>query len=438
MAHALVRGACTYAVILAIVLPSALAAQAAGSVRGRVTSTADGDPLTNVSVSVKGTRIRAVTDGSGEYKLEGVPEGQQVFEFRWLGYHTRDVEVSVTGSDVQTIDIALDPQPVRLSDIVVSGPSRVPERVVDAPAAIAVVRPEVVRDMAITGQAAHALEQLPGVDVVQSGLADFNVNARGFNTLLARRVLVLQDGRDIAGAFLGSPAWFALGSTLDDGATIEMVRGPSSALYGANAFNGVVNITTPSAREVVGTRVLVAGGGLATLQGTIRHGGVLGGGRFGYKINAGYTRSDNRNLARTRADGSDLRSEYAGATGDPVPDVVEVLPLFGQTLDPDTRASVGDPDPFTSGYASGRFDFYRQDGSVITAEGGVDVGDKEVVLGQSGRIQLEEVKRPWGRVAWAAERFYLMAYYQADDLWGPALNSGANVINRSRTLQPSY
>ena len=85
-----------------------------------------------------------------------------------------------------------------------------------------------------------ALQSVPGVDVVQSGVNDFNVNARGFNSSLNRRVLVLQDGRDLAIAFLGSQEWNGMTQPLEDLGKVEMVRGPGSALYGANAFSGVV------------------------------------------------------------------------------------------------------------------------------------------------------------------------------------------------------
>ena len=153
-----------------------------------------------------------------------------------------------------TADAGLEAVTISLSEIVVEGASRAPERIVEAPAAISVVPPEVLQNVSITGQAPVALQSVPGVDVVQSGVNDFNVNARGFNSSLNRRVLVLQDGRDLAIAFLGSQEWNGMTQPLEDLGKVEMVRGPGSALYGANAFSGVVNITTPTAREVIGTK----------------------------------------------------------------------------------------------------------------------------------------------------------------------------------------
>src|SRR5947207_1955158 len=145
--------------------------------------------------------------------------------------------------------------PGAFGELTVTGASKVPERAVEAPAAFTVVEPRVLQATGITGQAPLALREVPGVDISQSGMNDFNVNARGFNSSLTRRVLVLQDGRDLAIAFLGSQEWNALAVPTDEYSKMELVRGPGSALYGANAFFGVPNITTPSARGVADTRI---------------------------------------------------------------------------------------------------------------------------------------------------------------------------------------
>ena len=117
------------------------------------------------------------------------------------------MQVVVEPNGTVTADAALEAVVVSLGEIVVEGASRGPERIVEAPAAISVVPPEVLQSVAVTGQAPMALQSVPGVDIVQSGVNDFNVNARGFNSTLNRRVLTLQDGRDLAIAFLGSQEW---------------------------------------------------------------------------------------------------------------------------------------------------------------------------------------------------------------------------------------
>ena len=115
--------------------------------------------------------------------------------------------VTVTVGAPATADAVLDPQPIELGAVVVEGVSRAPDRMIDAPAAVDVVRPAPGEPVSITGQVPLALARVPGLDVAQSSATDFNVNARGFNTLGSRKMLVLQDGRDLAIGLVGSQIW---------------------------------------------------------------------------------------------------------------------------------------------------------------------------------------------------------------------------------------
>ena len=294
-----------YRLLLALPLslaPIAIAsAQDVGTVTGTVTRAADGAALSSVSVFVEGTGVSTVTNTDGRYTLRRVPAGPQTIVFRWLGYAPTNVQVVVEPNGTVTADAALEAVVVSLGEIVVEGASRGPERIVEAPAAISVVPPEVLQNVAVTGQAPMALQSVPGVDIVQSGVNDFNVNARGFNSTLNRRVLTLQDGRDLAIAFLGSQEWNGLTQPLDELGKVEMVRGPGSALYGANAFSGVINITTPEAREVLGNKFTIAGGELESFRADGRHASLLADGRIGLRLNGGYNQSDTWSRSRTLA-----------------------------------------------------------------------------------------------------------------------------------------
>lgn len=416
--------------------PPMLQAQETGTVEGAVTQAGDATPLRGVIVSIQGTGLTAVTDRDGRFALARVPTGPQIVLARWLGYRPQQASVTVTPNATVTVELTLEQQPIALSEIVVEGVSRAPERVVEAPAAVSVVSPEVARAFSVTGQAPLAVAKLPGADVVQSGVNDFNVNARGFNSSLNRRVLVLQDGRDVALAFLGSQEWGALAIPLEDLARIEMVRGPGSALYGANAFSGVLNITTPTAREVVGTKVTLAGGELSTFKGDLRHAGVSSDARFGYKFNLGYYRSDTWTRSRTTGDSLDWRREYASASDDPAPKAIEAVPLAGQSLNPTTRAAEGDANDIQNLYGSGRFDYYADDGSVFSLEGGAARVENDVFVTGIGRVQVNKALRPWARAEWAAPRFNVMAWWSGRNTLDPqvALASGADLEETSHII----
>ena len=159
------------------------------------------------------------------------------------------------------------------------------QKITEAPAAVTVITSE---DIAETGATtvADVFRRVPGMDFAQLGARDFNLNARGFNGSLSRRLLVLVDGRSVYLDLMGFTMWDALQIGLDDISRIEVVRGPGSALYGANASSGVVNIITKSPSEIGGTRATLGYGEGKTVSVGALHGEKIG--RFGYKVSASY------------------------------------------------------------------------------------------------------------------------------------------------------
>ena len=432
----LTRVLCTLALL--ILFPAASHAQGTGTVRGKVTRLDGGSPVSGVSVSVRGGGAAAVTGPDGTYKLDRVETGQRTIVFRWPGYQAQEAQVTVTAGGTATADAALRMQPVLLSEVVVSTASRTPERVVEAPAAVSMVDIPAVQAANMTGQVPRALASVPGVDIVQNGITDYNVNARGFNTTLNRRVLVLQDGRDLAVAFLGAQEWGANVGGMEDASRVELVRGPGSALYGANAYSGVLAITTPTAREARGTKVSLTGGELSTFRGDLLHAGVLSQGRFGYKITGGYSRSDTWSRSRTNV--GDLAGEYSPVKNvrvNPGPtDGLEVRPLNGQTKTGFPAEATGTRDPIQDMYGTGRLDYYATNGAVTTAEGGIAQVQNELFVTGIGRVQVTKAIRPWARLSWAHPHYNVMAWYSGRNSLQPqySLNSGLPLEEKSAIL----
>jgi iron complex outermembrane receptor protein len=187
------------------------------------------------------------------------------------------------------------------------------------------------------------LEFTPGVEVTQSGLYDFNLNTRGFNSSLNRRVVTLVDGRDPSVPFLGAQEWAAISFPMDDLQNVELVRGPSSALYGANAFNGVLNMVTKNPRDTGGGLFRLTAGELETLNLDFRHAAEISD-SWAYKFVAGWRESGDFTVSRNAS------IEYPGLPR-------EAIPL--QVLDDDEI-----------GLAGLRFDKYFASGHVATIEGG--------------------------------------------------------------------
>ena len=129
------------------------------------------------------------------------------------------------------------------------------------------------------------LRRLAGVDIMEVTGGQTEVSIRGFNQRLSNKTLVLVDGRSVYVDLLGATIWQALSIGVEDIQRIEVVRGPGSALYGADAFNGVINIITKKPGE--GKNGIA--GGYGTQAAT--HGSLWASGRekeFAWRLAAGY------------------------------------------------------------------------------------------------------------------------------------------------------
>src|SRR3989440_1237781 len=154
-----------------------------------------------------------------------------------------------------------------------------------APASLTVITADEIR---LTGAATipEILRRVPGVDVAEMNPSDTNVSVRGFNRRIANKVLVLVDGRSVYQDFLGATLWTLLDVSVQDIARIEVIRGPGSALYGANAYAGVVNIITKTGDEVNGGRAFLQTGNYGSLQGALSAGGRNG--KLTYRTSLAY------------------------------------------------------------------------------------------------------------------------------------------------------
>jgi len=129
------------------------------------------------------------------------------------------------------------------------------------------------------------LRRVPGLEVMQMTGADFNVSARGDNQPFANKMLVMVDGRSIYLDVQGNVFWKAIPVTLPEIKRIEVLKGPASAMYGFNAFDGVINIITKSPDEMKGTTLQFGGGELGTISSAAIHAGTVG--KFGYRLSIG-------------------------------------------------------------------------------------------------------------------------------------------------------
>jgi len=293
--------ALTAVISLVSVLVSPAAAQTA-SVSGTVVDQT-GATLPGASVQLTGTTNAVITSGSGgQYTFRNVEPGTYVIEVRLIGFApaTRE-DVTVSSGDVQVPAITL--AIANLNDLVVVTATRTETAVLDVP-----VTMSVLTDDAITASPAQSygelLRSVPGVNVIQTSARDVNLTSRQATTTLSNSQLVLVDGRSVYLDFFGIVLWDFLPTNLSDVKQIEVVRGPASAVWGANAVTGVVNIVTKSPREAPGTTASISAGVFGRDAGSSagRGPGVVFGSnasfsriandRLSYRLSAGYFSSE--------------------------------------------------------------------------------------------------------------------------------------------------
>lgn len=407
--------ACLFASLVAAALFTAAIVTTAvgGTLRGTVTDGRSGAHLPQVNIRIEGSALGAASGEDGSYLIEGVPAGVYVVIASLIGYEpSRRSGIAIEAAGETSIDISLEETSVSIGEVVVYGASFRKERLTEAPSAMSVIEPAQIRLLAGSGSAPRLLETQPGVDIVQSGLNDFNVNTRGFNSSLNRRLIVLLDGRDLAIAFLGAQEWNGLSIPIEDLGKVELIRGPSSALYGANAFNGVINISSEHPHDITGTKLTLAGGERDYLRTDVRYAATRG--IWSYKMNLG--RSQGRSWS---VDRKDLNFEYDGFT---LLNNEEVSLLPGHVA---------------STYGSLRIDRELSNGGVATIEGGTTQVENEVFVTGIGRVQVPKAQKPWGRINYSNKNFYAQVWVAGRDSREPqlSLSSGLPLIEKSAISQ---
>ena len=188
-------------------------------------------------------------------------------------------------ADEAAASVALEAKSGEAYEDVVVTASRRAQSPLDAPNAVTIVTAE---DIRLSGARTipDLLRRVPGMDVMAMSYSDYNVAARGFNRRLANKLLVLIDGQTAYIDFLGYTSWRTLGVELMDIDRIEVVRGPGSAVYGAYAYTGVVNIITKRPADLNGATAEIAAGNGEVLEGSFQYGKRSG--QLGFRFSGGY------------------------------------------------------------------------------------------------------------------------------------------------------
>jgi iron complex outermembrane receptor protein len=209
----------------------------------------------------------------------------------------------------QMADLSLE----QLSDIIVSSVSRQETSLASAPASVYIIS---ARDIRRSGARSlpEALRLAPNLQVARSDARNYAISARGFNTVLSNKLLVLIDGRSVYSPLFSGVFWDAQDVVMEDIDRIEVISGPGSTIWGANAVNGVINVITKSAAATQGG-LLKATVGEHEHGETFRYGGRLDNGMHLRVYGKNVELDDTVNAAGAQVP-SGMRLRQAGFRGD--------------------------------------------------------------------------------------------------------------------------
>ncbi len=236
------------------VVPIATAQSTQGTITGRVTDAANGQPVASANLIIVGTTAGTQSNGDGLYTIRGLAAGAVTVRMLRVGYAERRLPATVVAGKTVTVNFELSAIPITLSPIVTTATGE--QRRIEVGNAIAQVSAaQVTQTHAVTNVGDLLTSRAAGVLVIagtQTG-AGVRVRVRGTSSLaLSNNPIYVIDGIRVESS-TGSSTLSVGGTTPsrvgdlnpEEIENIEIVRGPSAAtLYGTDAANGVIVITT--------------------------------------------------------------------------------------------------------------------------------------------------------------------------------------------------
>src|SRR6185312_9133233 len=219
-------------------------------------------PGATVQLTGPSGRTVATTAVSGAYTFLNVAAGTYEVTATIVGFAPATAGNVVVGGNATVMVPKLTLKIASLTDTVVVSATKTETQLVDAPATMSVITNAELQSSPAQNYG-DLLRKLPGVNVIQLSARDINVTNREATGSLANTQLVVLDGRSVYLDFFGIVLWDLLPTNLDDIKQIEVIHGPASAVWGANALTGVVNIITKTPREAKGGEVNFTGGWLS-------------------------------------------------------------------------------------------------------------------------------------------------------------------------------
>ena len=276
------------------------------TISGKVTEDQTGDPLVGVNIVVKGLVIGTITDIDGNYNLTVKQTPPFTLQFSYVGYETQSKEINASlfnsgNSTLKNLNVVLKQQSILGKEVVVSA-SRVEQDIMESPVSVEKMDIRALSQVA-SDDYYKSIANLKGVDVTSSSINFQIINTRGFGSTGNTRFVQLIDGMDTQAPALNFPIGNLNGPSELDVESVELIPGTSSALYGPNAFNGVLLINSKNPFEYQGLSAFAKvgmnhvgkeedfNGPSPVWEGSIRYAKAYNN-KFAFKVNLSYMKAE--------------------------------------------------------------------------------------------------------------------------------------------------
>jgi len=266
-----------------------------------------------------------------------------------------------------------------LMDVEVTSVSRRPEKLSETASAIQVITGQDIQQSGAQS-IPEALRLADNLQVAQKNSHDWSISARGFNTDLANKLLVLVDGRTVYTPLFSGVFWDMQDYPLEDVDRIEVISGPGGTLWGANAVNGVINVITRSARDTQGLYLDGGGGSHWEESFTARYGGTLAP-DVSFRVYGRYFDANSEVLADGHHASDSWRQGRAGFRVDAQPSTQDELTMQGDYYNGSADQTTPNDSQFSGGNVLGRWSRSLADDSDMSLQAYVE--NTRLSLGES-------------------------------------------------------
>lgn len=257
-------------------------------ISGVVKDAATGELLPGADIQLKGTTKGTRTDIKGNFSLSTGKDSATVLIVSYLGYQKEEVKLK---QNTIFYNIKLEPTYIPGNEVVITA-SRFSEKILESSSAIQKLN-SIKLTAAPSGDFFKSIGNQKEVEILETSMGFRIFNTRGFNTSSPFRVVQFVDGIDNQAVSFNFPPGNLFGLPDIDIDNVEVISGPASAMYGPNAFQGVISMTSVSPFDKQGVAVSVKGGNRKFIETQFRIADVFGKNKkLGIKISGAYTQSE--------------------------------------------------------------------------------------------------------------------------------------------------